>query len=329
LIATGSARAVVRVMAMSLGLGLGLGTSGPGRAETTADTLLSAAPLVPAWLRSLHIEAAVTAEEVVWQRTTLRDLRAQLGMVDARFEIHAESSQVAGGTVQLDLTHESEGAGRLRIRGAALALGAMGPFEAYVTGTPMTLDVALTGSGDSARTLAQSAQGSIDFQSTGPGTIEKTVERVSGSLLSSIFRAFTPLRSANETTAIECLKVHLPVAQGRAEGPLLAELWTQRMRIMGGGRIDFGRETLDLVFRPHGRRGLQIRGLRAVHAVAVDGTFGEPRVDIDSGRLLSRAAALGTAVVTVGGTTVIDTFNAQRESRRQPCGAVAASAIQK
>jgi len=315
-------------MALALAVALSLAFSGATRADLSAAAL-SNAPLVPAWLRNLRFAVDITAEEVTWQRTTVRDFRAQFDMVDAHLTIRADSPEVAGGRLRVELAHGPDGAGRLHIQGTSLALGALAPFEAYVNATPMTLDVTLDGIGTSARALAHSAQGSIGFHSTGPGTIEKTVERVSGSLLSSVFRAFSPLRSADETTAIECFRVHLPIAQGRAEGPLLAELWTQRMRIQGGGRIDFGRATIDLIFTPHARRGLQIRGLNAVHAVVVGGTFDEPTVDIDSGRLFSRAAALGTAVATAGGTTVVDTFNARRESRRLPCGDVAAVATQR
>lgn len=310
---------------------LGLGASGSARAEIPAGGTAphNAASLVPGWMRSLRIAVEITAEEVIWQQTSVRDLRAHLDMVDAHLRIRAASPQAAGGRLQLDVEHGPDGGSHVRVQGTALELGAIGPVEAYVDATPVTLDMTLDGSGTSLRALAQSAHGSIGFHSTGPGAIGKTVERVSGSLLSSVFRAFAPLRSAGETTEIECLRVHLPIEQGRAEGPLLAELWTRRMRIQGGGRIDFGNETVDLIFRPRARGGVQIRGLNAVYAVTVNGSFHQPRVDIDSGRLLSRAAALGTAVATVGGTAVIDTFNAQRESRRQPCAELATAAAQR
>ena len=284
-------------------------------------------PLLPAWLGALEIDFEASAASVEWHETRARDVMMKARLVDGRLEIETTTPDVAGGALRARVVHETAGASLLELDARAIDAGAIAALSPYVTAMPTDVDLRVHGSGPDLATLTASADGYLYLHHDGGGVIEKTVERAGGSLLGNmlgkVFSALSPFRDATRTTVVECLRLHAPIAEGRIEAPLLAELWTQRMRISGGGGVDLRTGSLDLALTPSARQGIRIGGLDAVHVIEVTGSLDDPQVHLDSGRLLERAAALGTVVATVGGRAVIDTINARRAGQRVPCGAIA------
>lgn len=292
---------------------LGLGTA------TAATT-----PSWPHWLQALAIDVDWSVAEVTWADTTIGGVHGHVRGRAGAYLLEARSARLAGGRAALVMHRDPVGSWTAKLHGSGIRLGDLGLFTDQVSDLPVRVAADLRGRGLTAAALATSLDGHVDLRSTGPGRIERSVERMGGSILASLFRAMVPWRNADETTAVECLHMHLPLRGGRVAAPLLVELWTQRTRVVGGGWIDLGTQRLALDFTPVARRGLQVRGLQAVRAFSMAGDLAAPQVILDSAGLLQRAAGLGVAVATGGGTTVLDTWRARRESRREPCTAVAA-----
>ncbi len=292
----------------------------------TATAAAQTPPLLPAWLSALEIEFEASAASIEWRETRARDVVMKARLVEGRLEVETTTPDVAGGTLHARVVHETAGVSQIELNARAVDAGAIAALSPYVTAMPTDVDLRLQGSGPDLATLSASAAGYLYLHHDGGGIIEKTVERAGGSLLGNmlgkVFTVLSPFRDATRTTVVECLRLHAPIAAGRIEGPLLTELWTQRMRISGGGAVDLRTGSLDLALTPSARQGIRIGGLDAVHVIEVTGSLDDPQVHLDSGRLLERAAALGTVVATVGGRAVIDTINARRADQREPCGAI-------
>jgi len=292
----------------------------------TATAAQTQPALLPAWLGALEIEIEASAASVEWRGTRAADVAMKVGLAGGRLEIETTTPRAAGGTLHARAVHDPAGETRVVLSARAVDAGAIAALSPYVTAMPTDVDLRVRGSGANLATLTASAAGHLYLHHEGGGIIEKTVERAGGSLLGNmlgkVFTVLSPFRDTTSTTVVECLRLHAPIAAGRIEGPLLAELWTQRMRISGGGAIDLRTGTLDLALTPTARQGIRIGGLDAVHAIEVTGSLADPQVELDSGRLLERAAALGAVVATVGGRAVIDTINARRAGQRLPCGGI-------
>ncbi len=284
-------------------------------------------PLLPAWLGALEIDIEASAASMEWHETRARDVTLTVRLSGGRLEIASTAPEIAGGTLQARVVHEAAGVSRAELTARAIDAGAIAALSPYVTAMPTDVDLRVHGRGPDLATLTASAAGYLYLHHDGGGIIEKTVEQAGGSLLGNmlgkVLTVLSPFRDAASTTVVECLRLHAPIAAGRIDGPLLAELWTQRMRISGGGAVDLRTGTLDLALTPSARQGIRIGGLDAVHVIEVTGGLDAPQVRLDSGRLLERAAALGTVVATVGGRAVIDTINARRAGQRLPCGSIA------
>jgi len=294
--------------------------------STMATTAQTQPRLLPAWLGALEVEIEASAASLEWHETRAQDIVLKARLVDGSLALEATTPDVAGGTLQASVVHEPGGETRVDLSARDVDAGAIAALSPYVSAMPVDVDLRARGSGANLAALTTSAVGYLSVTHNGGGIIEKTVERAGGSLLGNmlgrLFTVLSPFRDTTRTTVVECLRVHAPIADGRIADPLLAELWTQRMRIRGGGTVDLRTGTLDLVLTPTARQGIRISGLDAVHAIEVTGSVADPQVHLDSGRLFARAAALGAVVATAGGRAVIDTINARRAGRRVPCGGI-------
>ncbi|MEQ8661755.1 MAG: AsmA-like C-terminal region-containing protein [Gammaproteobacteria bacterium] len=284
-------------------------------------------PWLPSWLRAFEIEVEARAAGVTWADTQARDVALSLRVHAGTLQLEATAADVAGGSARGTLVHAPTADTRVTLVVDGVDAGAIAPLRPYVTAMPSDLVLDLHARGATWSALAANAAGHLYLDHAGGGIIEKTFERAGGSLvgglLGKVLTAFKPLRDAGETTVMECLRIAAPIVEGRLAAPLLLELWTPRMRVSGGGVVDLASGSLDLVLTPSPRQGIRIGGLDAVHTIDVTGTLAEPLVHVDSGRLLQRAAALGTVVATVGGRALIDTINTHRAAQREPCAALA------
>ncbi|MGE0485358.1 MAG: hypothetical protein AB7Q81_14545 [Gammaproteobacteria bacterium] len=282
------------------------------------------APLLPAWLTGLAGTAEFSAERVEWPDGQATDVRAHLSTTDTGVELLATSPAFAGGAAEFRLRLDAGGESTLVADFTAIDLGTTGALDGYVRSLPVDARVRLTARGNGRQALLDSASGRIDLRSHGQGTIERGVDRAGASVFGALFDAFSPFRGEDDTSRVECMRARLDVTNGRASAPLLVQLWTRRMRLTGGGTVDLAAMRLDLHLTPVARQGIRIGGLNAVHDIALSGDFAHPEVTVDSGRLLQRAARLGTAVATIGGAAVIETLTARREDETQPCATLAA-----
>ena len=275
-------------------------------AAETAGGAFGTAPVLPQWLAAFDVDVTISAESIEWQGAELRNAEIPLRVHQGTLSIAHAHAEVAGGSVELDAEHQPSSTTSVLLQGHEVELGQLKRLRPYFQGVPVNLTLDLLATGAHPRALAATAHGRIRLRNTAPGSIPKSVERAGATLLGSLFKAFAPIRGEDEVTIMECLALDLPVDNGVIQGKHVMELRTQRVNIYGGGTIDLTQERLDLRLTPEARRGIEIKSLKVVKAILVQGNFAAPLVTIDGGDLIGRAATLGFDVaggVVIGALT--------------------------
>jgi uncharacterized protein involved in outer membrane biogenesis len=286
--------------------------------DEPAQFVLSAASLVPRWLRALNVDARFSAQQIEWRGTLVTALDVPLTGRRGVIVIDGARAVLGGGTLALSARHAGHADSHMNVTLEDVRLEAIGPLRAYLQATPVAARVELHGRGRSLRALASSLAGRVVLHNVGPGTIPKSFERTGSNLLTSVVNAFGAMRQPGEVTTLECLHIDLPIADGEFRAKRAIALRTPRVEVRGGGRIDFVRERLRLRLKPASRSGFNLKSLNAVKAILITGSFAAPRVELDTGKLIERAASLG---LDVAGGAVLKALTADEDAADHPCAA--------
>ncbi len=284
--------------------------------------LLSARPLLPAWLRVIEANVHVSADSVEWQGHELHDVEVPLVLHDNAMEVQGAHARLAGGNVRLDARRDAQGAATLAVSASHVTLGELAALRPFVSGVPVDLETRLSGKGDSLAAFAASASGRVQLRNTGPGIVRHGFEEMGDNLVYHFISAFEVFRRAGSDAYLECVAMDLPFAEGVAVASKSMELRTKRLWVRGGGSVNLRDERLDLSFKPETRGAIRLQSLKVVERVRVRGSLRAPEVTLDSAHLVGRAARLGLDVANLGGGVV---FN--RLLRRKPAPGLCAGAL--
>ncbi len=246
----------------------------------------------------------VTADTLAWHDTVLRELALPLVISGERLRLTDGHARLGAGTLTLAIDVRSQAATHVQLEGHGVPLETWTAVAPFVHDTPVDFTLDVRGWGASVAAIAASSDGHFALHSVGEGRIRRTVENASTTVFGSLFAAFNPFRSKDEAAILECLAVEFPIIGGHVDQPEGLALRTQRMRVTGGGQIDFGTRTVSLAFTPEARRGVDLKSLNIVEAVVIEGPLAAPQVRLDSGNLLRRAATLGASVAIIGGSAL-------------------------
>ena len=257
-------------------------------------------PIVPAWLGQIVAEVVISAESIESYGVIFTDV--ELPFWFDRGVVSSQDSRVklGEGDLKLAFRHDPDGITTISGRGRDIHLGRIEVFDEYIDGLPVDIAFDLEGMGGSTREIAASAAGHLKLRNTAGGAIKKFAGAKQNPL-GELLAALNPFRTKNSATPVECLAIELPVTNGVGESEHGFELQTQRINVVGGGRIDLTDETLHLVFKPKARQGVNLSSLAAGDVVTLKGSLASPEVKIMTGRVLEKAFSLGATVATLGG----------------------------
>jgi hypothetical protein len=258
-----------------------------------------AGPILPAWFARVVAEVAITADSIDSHGVMFTGVELALALDRGVVSSDNLRVKLGGGDVKLAFRHDPGGITNVTARARHIHLADIDAFAEFIRDIPMDIALELTGSGSSAREIAASASGHVKVRSTAAGTIKK-LTLAPGNPLYWLLAAVNPFRDENAETPVECLAIELPFMDGASETEDGFELLTQRIRVVAGGRIDLGAESVDVLFKPLPRQGVNLSSLAKGDVVAVQGRLGAPAVKIMSGHVLEKAFSLGRHVATFG-----------------------------
>lgn len=262
--------------------------------QAASGRVLPDTPYALEKLRAMDADVRLRATRIDSPVLPLDHMDATLSLVAGLLTLEPLDFGVAGGTIRSNVRMDARGEvietrldGSLRglelqqmFPGSAIAEGALGAIGG---------EIDLTGHGNSIAGMLGSANGEV-MVGMGRGQVSNLVLELAGI---DVFEALRFLITGDRLVPIHCAFADFSVKDGLMDARALAFDTTDTI-IVGGGTIDLGEEALDLELRPRPKD----RSLLALRSpLVIDGTFADPGIRPDMGRLGVRGAialALGS-----------------------------------
>jgi len=311
-------RVIADLRSTRLDLGALLPSPTASAAAPGDDRVFDDAPLPYALLATLDAEGHYGAARVTFRQATLRDLDLDFTLADGVLTLALNGLRHGDGRLVGCLRIDGpEGAVALALDGERIALGRLlrelGESDLVETDIAMKAD--LRGRGGSIRALMASLDGRAGLRG-GDGRIASGYVDY---LAADLVPALAPWGKDAGDTRITCFTADFAVAGGQATATALA-LDTERMTVTGAGRIDLGRERLDLVLDP---RPKDASLLSLATKLRVEGSLAAPTVRPDTLAVAKGAAGAALGVIATGGIGLIVPFLATGDEG-DGCGAARA-----
>ena len=250
-------------------------------------------------LRRFEAQIGIESERIRTAGGELRDFRLQVAAEDGQLAFDAGYGGEHGGTFETHLDIAATGYQldmEISANASGFKLGALSGPDMPKEQIPASgIDVSIRANGATPRALAASTSGRILF-TAGEGLVKNNlVGKLSGDLIARLFAALNPFAKEDEFSNWECsvLAVDFDSGLGDITGFLLQ---SEKLMIVGGGKIDLNSERFDLEFNTKPRQGVGISAdMFVTPFVKLTGTFANPSIGLNQmGVLLSGGAAILT-----------------------------------
>ena len=172
--------------------------------------------------------------------------------------------------------------------------------EAAALAPSIDVEYAFEGVGHSLHAIAASGDGHA-LLTVGPGRIQNQGDFLTSGVLRGLLDALNPFRKSSPFTEAECAVAAAVLEDGKVEiEPIAAQ--TDKLTVVGRGKVDFETEEIDLVWTLKPRTGVGISpGSITNPYIKLGGTLSEPSLDA---KPLQAVASSGAAVATAGLTVL-------------------------
>ena len=160
-----------------------------------------------------------------------------------------------------------------------------------------SIDIDLEARGATPHGLASSANGSLQVV-IGKGVMDDGVlDFVTADILLTLLNAFNPFAKEDVATELQCGVMLVTFENGLATLEPIA-VQSDKMTMLGKGKIDFGTEKLDLEWITKPRKGIGLSASMITNPyIKLGGTLAEPAVEL---KPLEAVASTSVAVATLG-----------------------------
>ena len=278
------------------------------QSEPAAGTrLFSDEPLPLEFLQQLAADLELNAAKLQLLDAEFTDFALKLRNDETA--LHLEPSAVFGdggfdGTLTVRPTDDQAAVDLLfKIRDVNLEAFGLVPTE-ELQGGKTNLDMKLTGAGASSAALAGSLNGEILLRVTEAVVQNDTFELAGSDLIMELLSKLNPFAKEDPTTKLSCALVKFEAVDGVLVSRNQLVVETEKMEIVGNGKIDLGKETLDIGITPNAKSGVGLNVGSLVKFLKLGGTLSDPRPQASAGGLLKSGAAIGAAAST-GGLSIL------------------------
>ncbi len=270
----------------------------------TGELLFPTTPLSYSWLGGFDLQAGLRIGEAILDGENVRDVDIATTIRSGELHVDPASLVLGDGTVSGNLHLVPSDAGYALEVSASVAnlklaqLAAEG--QARETVPPLNVELALQGSGQSMHDIMASSNGKVTGRQ-GTGQLDRGgAGPLFSDMLTSIVRTLNPLAEERSYADIECGILDINIEDGVANVEELA-MQSDRLTIVGSGKIDFSDESIDLNVNTKSREGLGLSvGGVANSFVKIGGTLREPALGVDAaGTVRTTGAAVATGGLSV------------------------------
>jgi len=304
---------------------------GPGTPPSRkGERLIPDRPLALDALRSLDGRLRLAVAEMAVPGTLLHDVTVEGELRDGSLRVtRIAGSGAHGGRADGKLSLEPLGEGyRLRASGGITGgrIGSLKMPERADQMPSLDAEFEVEGSGRSPHAIAAGSSGRA-LLTLGPGRVPSNLsDFVTSGVVRGLLDALNPFRKSSPETLFECGIVVAGAENGKVAVEPIAVV-TDKLTIIGHGRIDLETEGINLVWTLKPRKGVGITASSIANPyIKLGGTLSSPSLEA---KPLQAAASTGAAVATAGLTIlfrgVYDRITAEKkvcvkaleEARRQ------------
>jgi uncharacterized protein involved in outer membrane biogenesis len=270
--------------------------------SSKAGLVFSEKPIDFGWLQRADGDVDITVGTLQLPIERLHDFELEARLVDGRLDISRIAmvgSRDGNGSGSLVLEPVGDGYRvelALRLNAIRFDLPGEGATDA-ATRPPLDFDVRLKAQGASPHELASSSNGSIRIV-VGKGVMDnRTLDLISADILLTLFKAFNPFAKEDVATQLQCAIALLTFEDGLAKlDPMVMQ--SNKMTMLGNGKIDLGTEKLNLEWVTKPRKGIGISASMITNPyIKLGGTLAKPAIEL---KPMEAMASTGVAVATMG-----------------------------
>jgi hypothetical protein len=253
------------------------------------------------WLQAADADVAIRIDHLYLRANQLRDLTVDLHLEDGRLAIDRMTAAGRGeGRMSGSLLFEPHQDVHRLDADISVRQIRLDPPEAMtqlVERPPIDIDIDLEAVGGTPHQLASSTNGAVQLV-IGKGIFESsTLDLVTADILLTLIKAFNPFAKEDPTTELECGIALLSFEDGVAKLEPMA-FQSDKMTMLGKGKIDLGTEKLNLEWVTKPRKGIGISASMITNPyIKLGGTLASPSIEL---KPLEAVTSTGVAVATMG-----------------------------
>lgn len=268
--------------------------------------LIADTPLDLSGLNTVNANIRFSAEKVRTVAGLVSDVDFRLRLRDGSLKLEPISARdQVGGSVSATATLSRGDGGyivAIEGKGEKLHLGILSAKgEDPANQPPLDFYVVFKGRGNSLHEFAAGGNGRIELVQGGGRISNSALNLLAADLSLELLNALNPFRKDEPYTKVECGVYGVKIVDGVATlNPFAAR--TDKMTVVGSGRIDLKTERIDLTWNTRPRKGLGISASAITNPyVRLGGTLSSPAIG-----LKPTEAALSTgAAVATGGLSIL------------------------
>ncbi|MCK5377114.1 MAG: hypothetical protein KAJ97_08540, partial [Acidobacteria bacterium] len=205
---------------------------------------------------------------------------------------------------------------RTRLEARQLRLGIAGSEVERSDQPPIDIDIDLDARGATPHGLASSANGSLQVV-IGKGVMDDGVlELVTADILLTLLTAFNPFAKEDAATELQCGVALLIFEDGLATLDPMA-FQSDKMTMLGKGKIDFGTEKLNLEWVTKPRKGIGLSASMITNPyIKLGGTLANPGIEL---KPMQAVASTTVAVATLGLSLVAKGMHDRVTAEKKVC----------
>jgi hypothetical protein len=265
------------------------------------DRVISDEPFDLELLQKANVDLRWTIDEIDLPLSRLHDFDLGIHLVDGRVDLDPIAASVeSGGDLVASFALEPDGDGvsvgtNLRVDRFLFNLASDDTDPS--SWTPFDVELELDAEGRSPHELASTVSGEM-LVTVGTGRMDNSlIDLIVADILVKLLEALNPFRKEESYTRIECGIFSAKFTDGVAKLEPLA-LQTDKMTMIGDGRIRFESEKLSLDWVTKPRKGIGLSASTFTNPyIKLGGTLSSPNIEM---KPLDALATTGAAVATAG-----------------------------
>ncbi len=277
-------------------------------ATTKSSRFFSPARLNTDWIHQLDGRIELNATGAGSRQLSMRTVNMQIVLDNGRLR-QKVSGKMGQGALEMHLVLDANTkpfSVEFKMHGEDLNAEDLVAFrhDDFVENGIFEADLEFAASGQSMAELAAAANGRVWLRLDGARMKNQELNVFGGDIFTNLVTAINPFRSVGEYVDIQCAVIAFDIDNGVATSKNNLAIKTDKVTLLGGGKINLSDESLNILITPKARRGFGINLSSLAKIMRLDGTLAKPKIEADASRLLETGAAVWAGLYS-GGLSLI------------------------